>query len=333
MLKTKKYTAVLPFWPLSVADSQNYFLYPLQTAKKQGYQTDKLINPYPGQVLTLLQSNRLFHFQTTYHSILAALTLCLLKNRKAKIIWTPHLAFNLKQQTSLPYNLIKLLKPLMQKLDRIITITPYEHQYFHSLGYTNLTYLPLAINTKLLPSSTFRSNSLELIFFGGDRLIKNLLPVLKTFTILQQLRLNPQLHILDPIKPSFIHQHQRLFRSNIKLYGRLPHLSAKFKQLLSQANYYINNSLAEGSPLAAYEAAFAGVNCCLSSLPTLKNIFGLNALFHHPDKPDQLTHNLLHYYYNPHLAFAHRRTNYQLMQQLSLKIFEKKFIKLLNKLL
>jgi glycosyltransferase involved in cell wall biosynthesis len=336
MSKPKTYLAILPFWPLAVARSQNYFLNPLLAAKKLGYKTLKLINPSFDQVLNQLQAGQLVHFHSTYRSVFKSLSFSLLKNQSAKLIWTPYLSFNQKNQTTLPYHLIKFLKPLLKKLDRIITITPYEHRYLRSLGYRNLDYLPLCIDTQRLPRAKLglepQPRPLNLLFFGGERPIKNLLPVLKAVKILNQLKLQPQLHILDSAKPSFIKQHKKFIGPKIKFYGRLPHLSTKFKKLLSQPNYYINNSLAEGSPLAAYEAAFSGLNCCLSSLPTLKSLFPETALFHHPNRPDQLVRNLLLYYFNPCLAWSHRRTNYIRAQLLSRHHFQKKFSQILKRL-
>ena len=315
-MKINAHITITPFWPPATDDSENYFLYPAQIANRSGF-TAKifvysgkasrqityggiLINFYKS-IISLFKnipSNSTVHVHTGHRKMLIVIILLLTFKQKCRIIWTPHTSFEFKTDKpyDLPVDIFKILKPLFNRLTAIINISPKEYDHMLKLGYGNIKYIPLVIIDKPFKKYSCKKNkrSFRLLFVGGDRPVKGLLNTIKAFRIFtQNTKLSCQLGILGQVDRNFIKTNKILLTKNIIFYGHVPHFSQEFFRIFSLADGYINNSFCEGSPIAAYEATAAGLKLLLSNLSTLRSIYESNALYHNPDKPEELAKNML----------------------------------------
>lgn len=340
---TKSYLGIVPFWPLNTHIKQNYFLTPAKIASKLGFSAQLIIpsthhttesienitithSPDINSTLAQLPPGSILHFHTTYRSILKSIFRQALSGKQLHSLWTPHTAYssNFQLTTTLSHSIINILA---HTIDHLLCISPYETDYFHNRNLKQAVYLPLCIHqSPKTPPKVFNNHGL--IFFGGDRPVKGLSGVLQAHSTLSTLGIDLELHVLNVVSSQFKQQHRSFINKHVTFHGYINPSSQKFRKIYNQTTIYINNSVQEGTPLAAYETAASHHAMCLSNLPTLKSIFSTNALYH--SHPSQLVNNLLLYLHNPDLFTSHRRQLIQLSKQFQLKQFKTSFAQIIK---
>ena len=350
---TKKFISIVPFWPVALADSENYFLSPSIVAKKQGYDVSIFVvspstkqqeSVYKGipvrffssvwELYKNLPTRAIIHCQTSCRYAFLILGLLFFKKRACQIVWTPHTSFGYGFPSKLPFNFFKVFSFMLKRLNRIIAITKYEEEYLQTLGYKNITYIPLVSNKSGLDLEEIRAKEqvFNLLFVGGDRPIKGLVNVLKAVSVLRKLNIDVKLRVLGTINPSFMKKYSNLILPNIEFLGHIKHRSPLFLNILRQSDCYINNSLYEGHPLAVDEAVEFGLFLCLSDLPTFRRTFGASALFHNPNCYSELVKSIIFYFYNREIGRRHRKDNEEIIKDFSYSHFEARFKRVLKDL-
>jgi len=342
----KKYIGIVPFWPLGTPVGENYFLEPGRMGRKKGYQVEiwvvgekrkesmaegMLVRFFGsvGELERSLPKEAIIHCQTMYRQILLLLArLWLKKERRKKVIWTPHLAFGKRGPVGLPVSFWRVFRFIFGSLGRIMAITEYEEKCLKSCGYQNVIYLPLVIDGKRFQSEVDQDlirlgKSLRVIFVGGDREVKGLAGVLRAVKIMEKLRFKVELVVMGKMETS-------LTLAGVKFLGEVDPESKLFEESWEKADIYINNSRCEGCPLAVGEAIVAGLGLCLPALPTLKSLFRENANYHELGNEAQLVRSILFWAYNPELLRKTTRNNKGMMKDFSRVRFEAKFGEILD---
>lgn len=349
----KKYISIVPFWPLPLKKEENYFIFPALCAKKAGYVINFFVLNKELRKTATDKSMRITFFSSAWriykeisigsvahvHSgvryiILLLGMLSIRKSGNVKIIWTPHMSFGLNNGNpySFPVDLFRLFKPFFVRLHKIITITPYEHRHLLDLGYANVKYLPLTLNSYVFKNIAHekRDKYFHLLFVGGDRPVKGLENTLVALSILNKKNVPCRLDVLGEVSDEFIKKHKKLITKNIVMHGQLNHVSRPFLNVFQNADCYINSSFSEGSPVAAYEAVASKLPLILSDLPTLRSIFKSNALYHAPTNPQELAENISFFYNNPSVQKKHVTSNLKLFKKNSPAYFFSQFTAILN---
>jgi len=315
---SKKYIVIVPFWPLGTPKNENYFFLPAKLAAQRGYKTSIFVlseknrdreNFFgipvyffqsPFELLRKMPTNAVLHFQTASRKVLLLLFLTSLFKKKRKIFWIPHTSFNRKNRPfGFPVDIFKLFSFIFKKLDKIIAISEYEQRYLENLGYKNVTFSLLVIDKeRFTPLKKKKKKSFNILFVGGDREVKGLSGVLKAAAVLGKLGINHNLFVLGKVGKEFRENHRDLINERVKFLGFVEPDSKLLAKVFRNCDCYVNNSLQEGCPLAALEAAASGLFLCLPDLPTLRSIFKEDARYHSCDHYSDLAESLLFCFLN-----------------------------------
>jgi len=196
------------------------------------------------------------------------------KQRKCKVFLVTHAPFIEKNQTrtfleSLIVNFYDrfISHPILNKFDKIITITKWENQYLLKLGCKKekLVYIPNGIPDEFFKAKKTKFRGKNIIFLGRISPIKNLEVLFKTIKILKDKKINIKLKIIGPVEKKYGLKLAKLANSLnlnskskiIEFYPPIYDLDKKIKKL-NEADIFVLPSKREAMPQALIEAMALG---------------------------------------------------------------------------
>ncbi len=257
---------IVPFYPLRVLSSEDYFKADLIYAFGNGKSTDKVrYFTSPWKLYKALPKNETLycHGMTRKMVILYVL----LRNTMNWKQLVPHTSFGKYPPWGFPINLFPLLTPLMKQFDMIRAISAYEYNYYKDRGFDKVYYEHLEVDKnhfKFIAAERNWTNR-GVLCMGGDRAVKNVKTIIKACRIARI-----KLTIMDDVIPR----------------------SQEYDNAFIENNVFVSSSYMEGFSLGIAEAQACRMALCLSNLPTVKSEYGETALYHEPDDYDKLAKNI-----------------------------------------
>lgn len=294
----KKFISIVPFYPLEVLRSEDYFLLPALMMKKQGYtaniyafaETNSAIKwvEYAGvpvhyfksplQMIRYIPQDAVIHCQGMTRKMVELYILLYSRRHKSIKVITPHTSFGVYEPWGKKINYLPLLKPLLKQFRAIYTITPHEFDFYQSYKLKQAFPGKLAIDYNFfhkLGEERIATDRVRILCMGGTRKVKNIQTISDAILCKDWCKRKYKLTVMDVgdqrVDP-YSDEYARMFRNN---------------------DLFVNSSYMEGFSLGVAEAAASGMALCLSSqLPTLFSVYQFDALYHEPDNYDELFCNI-----------------------------------------
>lgn len=335
---------VVPFYPVEVLKTEDYFLYPAQVMKEAGYPTEILTfgSPIREEVVDGIRVRRFSGPLSLYKSLpkeaflhchgmtrdmLALYLLLYLFKKRYKSILTAHTSFGIYPPYASKFPIHKIGRFIFSHFHKIIAISPYEKDFYLQNRFRNISLVSLAIDYNFF--SRIKENNYKdadfparygiregipaLLFIGGDREIKRPKTVIRAFNLLKKENPAPKLFMVgfsdDTGIANLMAEADIQYRDDLFFFKRTDPYSNIYSDIFRASDIFINSSANEGFPLGVCEAAAAGIALCLSEIGPLKSVYGAAALYHHPDDHHKLKENILNYLYDHRKREADIRTN------------------------
>lgn len=244
----------------------------------------------------------------------------------------------------------KLIVKLMNRFERVNTVSPYETQVYESAGVTpsRLVTLSYAINVSFFSeggdATRFRSifhvanTSPVILFVANLRPVKNPLTIFRALSLVKQSESEVKLVVVG--KDLMANDPASSARALAKQCGVIGSVlfvdwltAESLRDALAAADVVVNSSLNEGLALAISEAAAARKPICLPAIGSFQSVYGKGALYHEPRDHETLAKNILNYMRDKTLRDAHVAANWNVVQQFEMTLVRRKILELYHQLL
>ena len=333
----------------SFSEEENYHLHILSIAKQKGFLPCVIIkngkkiiekDPHFDSDIKIIEYKNIFNylFNITKYSIQNSIFYVNSYEWQSFIVpfFSRRTIFMGHSQTKRSSTKLQKIQNFVFKFFKLIRLNnETEKKYLISQGTKKdkLMIVPLIVSQKIFKLEE-KIQKKDLVYFGNITPTKNIETILKSFSVVRDIKPDIKLNIIGNIyDPNFETQVQKLkLEESIVIHGYLKQ-DSKLTNLLNSFLIYLNSSKSEGQCVAVYDAALCGCVLCLPNIMSFSDIFKEKALFHEVNDYEQLASNILQYLDKPDMIEEYReKCIFTIKEDYSQKVIEEKLKLMLSKI-